>query len=75
MLFGSLKTTIDAFVEEYTTEKMPPPWLTYTIQNRPGSGNMHLVQKVFEGLQAEESRDVLLFRLRDQADRQRQEEL
>jgi mannosyl-oligosaccharide glucosidase len=49
MLFGSLKTTIDAFVEEYTTEKMPPPWLTYTIQNRPGAGNMHLVQKVFEG--------------------------
>lgn len=28
---------------------MPPPWLTYTIQNRPGPGNMHLVQKVFEG--------------------------
>ena len=49
MLFASMKTTIDGFVEEYTVEKMPPPWLTYTIQNRPGAGNMHLVQKVFEG--------------------------
>ena len=49
LIFGSLKTTIDGFVEEYTTEKMPPPWLTYTIQNRPGQGNMHLVEKVFEG--------------------------
>lgn len=28
---------------------MPPPWQTYTIQNRPGQGNSHIVQKVFEG--------------------------
>ncbi|KAK3672843.1 Processing alpha glucosidase I [Recurvomyces mirabilis] len=49
ILFGSLKTTIDAYVEEYTEEKMPPPWQTYTIQNRPGQGNMHVVQKVFQG--------------------------
>ena len=44
-----MKTTIDAYIEEYTQEKMPPPWQTYTIQNRPGNGNMHVIQKVFEG--------------------------
>ncbi|KAK5105745.1 hypothetical protein LTR62_002194 [Meristemomyces frigidus] len=49
ILFGSLKTTIDGYVEEYTEEKMPPPWQTYTIQNRPGQGNMHMIQKVFQG--------------------------
>ena len=49
LLFGSMKTTIDAYVEEFTQEKMPPPYLAYTIQNRPGIGNFHLVQKVFEG--------------------------
>lgn len=44
-----MKTTIDEYIEEYTKEKMPPPWQTYTIQNKPGQGNMHLIQKVFEG--------------------------
>lgn len=28
---------------------MPPPYQTYTIQNKPGTGNMHMIQKVFEG--------------------------
>ncbi len=28
---------------------MPPPWQTYTIQHRPGQGNMHIVQKTFTG--------------------------
>ncbi|KAK5120131.1 hypothetical protein LTR85_006612 [Meristemomyces frigidus] len=49
ILFSSMKTTVDAYVEEYTEQKMPPPWQTYTIQNRPTEGNMHLIQKVFEG--------------------------
>ncbi|KAK4995964.1 Processing alpha glucosidase I [Elasticomyces elasticus] len=49
ILFSSMKTTIDAYIEQYGQEKMPPPWQTYTIQNRPGQGNMHMIQKVFEG--------------------------
>ena len=44
-----MKTTIDGYVAEFTEEKMPPPWQTYTIQNRPTDGNLHLIQKVFEG--------------------------
>ncbi|KAK4893276.1 Processing alpha glucosidase I [Elasticomyces elasticus] len=49
ILFGSMKTTIDDYVTQFTEEKMPPPWQTYTIQNRPGQGNMHLLQKTFSG--------------------------
>ncbi|KXT18015.1 hypothetical protein AC579_9601 [Pseudocercospora musae] len=49
ILFSSMKTSIDEYIEEYTSDKMPPPWQTYLIQNQPGQGNMHLVQKVFEG--------------------------
>lgn len=44
-----MKTTIDKLVEEYTQDKMPPPWQTYTIQSRPTQGNIHLVQKIYEG--------------------------
>ncbi|KAL1306388.1 hypothetical protein AAFC00_005095 [Neodothiora populina] len=49
LVFSSMKTTIDEYIEEFTTEKMPPPFQTYTIQNKPGAGNFHMIQKVFEG--------------------------
>ncbi|KAF1353189.1 glucosidase I [Delphinella strobiligena] len=49
LIFASMKTTIDDYVEEYTTERMPPPFQTYTLQQKPGQGNMHMIQKVFEG--------------------------
>lgn len=49
MMFSSMKTSIDAYIEEFTTDAMPPPWQTYTIQNKPGAGNFHLIEKVFEG--------------------------
>ncbi|GAB7364987.1 hypothetical protein MBLNU230_g5770t1 [Neophaeotheca triangularis] len=49
LIYSSMKTSLDGLVEQYTEEKMPPPWQTYTIQNRPGSGNFHMVQKTFEG--------------------------
>lgn len=44
-----MKETIDEYAEEFTKEKMPPPWQTYTIQHKPGAGNMHMIQKTFEG--------------------------
>ncbi|KAH9842283.1 glycoside hydrolase family 63 protein [Teratosphaeria destructans] len=49
LLFASLKTTVDEYIEEYTQDKMPPPWQTYTVKHQPADGNMHIVQKVFEG--------------------------
>lgn len=49
ILFQSLKETVDGYLAEYTQEKMPPPFQTYTIPHKPSAGNMHLIQKTFSG--------------------------
>ena len=49
IVLGSMKRTIDSYIEQYTQENIPPPCQTYTIQQSSGAGNLHLVQKVFEG--------------------------
>jgi mannosyl-oligosaccharide glucosidase len=49
LLFKQMKDEIDGLIEEYTQEDMPPPWQVYTIRNAAGQGNLHFVQKVFEG--------------------------
>ncbi|KJX93906.1 mannosyl-oligosaccharide glucosidase like protein [Zymoseptoria brevis] len=49
VLFQAMKVTLDGYLAQYGQEKMPPPWQTYTIENKPGRGNMHLVQKTFAG--------------------------
>ncbi|PNS14449.1 hypothetical protein CAC42_3735 [Sphaceloma murrayae] len=49
VMFSSMKTTVDKYIEMYGQENMPPPCQTYRITNQPGHGNIHLVQKTFEG--------------------------
>ncbi|KAF2861225.1 glycoside hydrolase family 63 protein [Piedraia hortae CBS 480.64] len=49
LLFASMRSTIEGYVNEYTQEKMPPPYQAYTVSHRPGEGNFHILQKVFEG--------------------------
>ncbi|KAE9974852.1 hypothetical protein EG328_003581 [Venturia inaequalis] len=49
ILFAMLKEQIDEYVEKYTKENPPPPFQLYTIKSEAGSGNVHFVQKVFEG--------------------------
>lgn len=44
-----MKATIDQYGEEYTENTMPPPWQTYTISHEPGAGNVHLIQKSYDG--------------------------
>ena len=44
-----MKEEIDALIAEYGKENPPPPWSTFTIANDIKEGNMHVVQKVFEG--------------------------
>ncbi|KAI9843039.1 MAG: Processing alpha glucosidase I [Sclerophora amabilis] len=44
-----MKKVIDAYVERFGAENSPPPWQTFTIPHDPGQGNLHLVQRVFEG--------------------------
>ncbi|KAI9698018.1 MAG: Processing alpha glucosidase I [Candelina mexicana] len=49
VLFSSMKREVDAYVEKYGNDNAPPPWQLFTIPNEPGAGNIHLIQKVFEG--------------------------
>lgn len=49
LLYRDLKNEIEGYVAKYTTEAMPPPWQVYTIPNDPGAGNLHMIQKVFQG--------------------------
>ena len=49
VLFAQLKSEIDLMAQRYTEDNPPPPAQLYTIKHQPGQGNVHLVQKVFEG--------------------------
>ncbi|PSK45137.1 hypothetical protein B9Z65_2277 [Elsinoe australis] len=49
VMFSSMKNTVDDYIERFGQENMPPPYQTYRITNQPGHGNIHLVQKTFEG--------------------------
>jgi mannosyl-oligosaccharide glucosidase len=49
VLFAQLKSEIDQLLARYGEENPPPPAQVYTISHAPGRGNVHLIQKVFEG--------------------------
>ena len=44
-----MKHEVDKYLNDYGQENLPPPFLFYTIPDDPGMGNLHIVQKVFEG--------------------------
>ena len=44
-----MKEEIDALIAQYGQDNAPPPWGIFTIANDIKEGNMHVVQKVFEG--------------------------
>lgn len=49
ILFAHMKSQIDTLLGKYGEDNAPPPAQVYTISNEPGRGNLHMVQKVFEG--------------------------
>lgn len=53
VLFGNLKESMEASTKKSgagaTKADPPPPFQVYTITHEPGEGNLHLIQKVFEG--------------------------
>lgn len=49
ILFKNLKVQIDEYLATYGEDNAPPPAQAYTLKNEPGTGNIHFVQKVFEG--------------------------
>ncbi|CAK7263585.1 Processing alpha glucosidase I [Sporothrix epigloea] len=49
LLFRQLKETVDYVISKYDPTAAPPPWHVYQLSNQPGAGNMHLVQRMYEG--------------------------
>ncbi|KAK3359220.1 glycoside hydrolase family 63 protein [Lasiosphaeria hispida] len=50
VVFKQLKEGVDWLVEnKYDNTDAPPPWQVYQLANRPGIGNVQIIQKVFEG--------------------------
>ncbi len=50
ILFKQLKEGVDWLVDnKYDVVDPPPPWQVYQLVNKPGAGNVQIVQKVFEG--------------------------
>ena len=49
LMFTRMKEVIDGYVDKYGNENPPPPWATFTIPNEIQEGNLHIMQKVFEG--------------------------
>lgn len=44
-----MKSEIDGYISAYGDKDSPPPWQTFTIGNEVRDGNLHLLQKVFDG--------------------------
>ena len=49
LVFTKMKQVIDEHIPKYGNDNAPPPWSTFTIPNEIQEGNLHLVQKVFDG--------------------------
>lgn len=45
-----MKMSVDGYMEAYGQDNLPPPWQLFTIPNAGvGAGNLHFVQKIFQG--------------------------
>ena len=49
LVFSHMKGQIDLLIPKYGEDNLPPPAQVYTIQHNPSRGNIHVIQKVFEG--------------------------
>ncbi|KAI1504145.1 glycoside hydrolase [Biscogniauxia marginata] len=49
VVFQQLKVGVDGIIQDFGPENAPPPWQVYQLLNKPGAGNVHIIQKVFEG--------------------------
>jgi mannosyl-oligosaccharide glucosidase len=49
LLFMQLRESVEEVQKTLDPEDPPPPWLVYRLPQRPGSGNVQIVQKTFEG--------------------------
>ncbi|GAP91718.1 putative mannosyl-oligosaccharide glucosidase [Rosellinia necatrix] len=49
LFFQALQAGVNEIIKEYGPDSAPPPWQVYQLPNTAKSGNIQIVQKVFEG--------------------------
>ncbi|PHH61719.1 hypothetical protein CDD81_8011 [Ophiocordyceps australis] len=49
LVFQQMQKAAVHVQEKYGMDNPPPPWQVYRIDHRPGKGNVHIIQKTFEG--------------------------
>ncbi|UNI18650.1 Mannosyl-oligosaccharide glucosidase [Purpureocillium takamizusanense] len=49
ILFQQLQKAAQYVQETYGDAAAPPPWQVYRVDHDPGQGNVHIIQKTFEG--------------------------
>jgi mannosyl-oligosaccharide glucosidase len=49
VVYRQLSDSVQFVQENYAEEDPPPAWQVYKIENRPDTGNVHIIQKVFQG--------------------------
>ncbi|KAH8845931.1 hypothetical protein MCOR27_001113 [Pyricularia oryzae] len=49
VIFRQLKEHIESIQSRFGEEDTPQPWDVYALPHKPGGGNAHIVQKIFEG--------------------------
>ncbi|KAL5614533.1 uncharacterized protein BROUX77_000370 [Berkeleyomyces rouxiae] len=48
--YNQISEAVKYVTETFNVENdLPPPYLSYLLDNAPGAGNVHMVQKVFQG--------------------------
>ncbi|KAG9252324.1 glycoside hydrolase [Emericellopsis atlantica] len=49
VLFMQMREAVEQVQQTVDPEDPPPPWQVYRLPHRPAPGNVHIVQKTFEG--------------------------
>ncbi|KAI6251148.1 putative mannosyl-oligosaccharide glucosidase [Erysiphe necator] len=49
LVFKEIREQVDLYLKEYGNQNLPPPAQMYTVPQKPGVGNLHFIQKVFQG--------------------------
>lgn len=49
IVYRQIQENVQKIQEYYSEENPLPPWVVYQLENQPGAGNTHVVQKMFEG--------------------------
>lgn len=49
IVYRQIQDSVKSLQGQLNLENPLPPWVTYQLENKPGKGNVHVVQKMFEG--------------------------